>query len=72
MFGDNTFAYYYDIPFEETLKRQQTRSNKDVFSEAEMRDWWIEKDYIGFIAEKPIYGNESLEAVAEKIYSEVI
>ena len=37
-----------------------------------MRDWWIEKDYIGFIAEKPIYENESLEAVTEKICSEVI
>ena len=70
--GDNIFAYYYDIPFEVTLRRHQTRSNKDDFGEAEMRDWWIEKDYIGFIAEKPIYENESLEAVAEKICSEVI
>lgn len=72
LFGDNIFAYYYDIPFEETLKRHQTKSNKDDFGESEMRDWWIEKDYIGFIAEKPIYENESLEAVAEKICSEVI
>jgi len=72
LFGDNIFAYYYDIPFEETLRRHQTKSNKDDFGEAEMRDWWIEKDYIGFISEKPIYKNESLEEVAEKIYSEVI
>ena len=72
LFGDNIFAYYYDIPFEETLRRHQTKGNKDDFGEAEMRDWWIEKDYIGFISEKPIYKNESLEAVAEKIYSEVI
>ena len=72
LFGDNIFAYYYDIPFEETLKRHQTRSNKDDFGEVEMRDWWIEKDYIGFIAEKPIYADESLEDMAEKIYSEVI
>ena len=72
LFGDNIFAYYYDIPFEETLRRHQTKSNRDDFGEAEMRDWWIEKDYIGFISEKPIYKNESLEEVAEKIYSEVI
>ena len=35
-----------------------------------MRDWWIEKDYIGFTAEKQIYTDDLLEAVAEKIYSE--
>ena len=72
LFGYNIYSYYYDILFEETLKRHQTRSNKYDFGEAEMLDWWIEKDYIGFIAEKPIYENESLEAVAEKIYSKVI
>ena len=37
-----------------------------------MCDWWIEKDYIGFITEKPIYIGESLEAVADKIFSEVL
>ena len=36
-----------------------------------MRDWWVEKDYIGFIAEKPIYADESLDDVAEKIIVEV-
>ncbi len=72
LFGDNIFACYYDIPFEETLKRHQTRSNKADFGEADMRDWWIEKDYIGFIAEKAIHENESLEETVEKIYSEVI
>ena len=61
----------FDKSFEETLRRHQTKSNKDDFGEAEMRDWWIEKDYIGFIAENPIYENESLEAVVEKIVSEV-
>ena len=71
LFGDNIFAYYYDIPFEETLKRHQTRSNKNDFGETEMRDWWVEKDYIGFIAEKPIYADESLDDVAEKITVEV-
>ena len=72
LFGDNIFGYYYDIPFEETLRRHQTRSNKNDFGEVEMCDWWIEKDYIGFITEKPIYIGESLEAVADKIFSEVL
>ena len=25
---DNIYAYYYDLPFEETLKRHETKSNK--------------------------------------------
>ena len=52
-------------------ERHQTRSNKNDFGEAEMRDWWVEKDYIEFIAEKPIYADESLDDVAEKITVEV-
>lgn len=53
------------------INLHQTRSNKNDFGEVEMRDWWVEKDYIGFIAEKPIYADESLDDVAEKITVEV-
>jgi hypothetical protein len=46
------FAYYYDIPFEETLRRHETKDKRFEFGEAEMRRWWNEKDYIGIIPEK--------------------
>ncbi|MDO5154911.1 MAG: AAA family ATPase [Eubacteriales bacterium] len=32
-YGTNIYAYYYDISFEETLKRHQTRSNRYEFGE---------------------------------------
>lgn len=48
------FAYYYDLPFEETLRRHQTKPNRDQFGEADMRRWWKERDLIGSISEKII------------------
>lgn len=39
-------AYYYDLSFEETLKRHQTRNNKFEFGEDKMRSWFVEKDYL--------------------------
>ncbi len=39
IFKDKIFAYYYDIPFEETLKRHETRDKKFEFGEKEMRKW---------------------------------
>jgi adenylate kinase family enzyme len=66
------YAYYYDIPFDETLIRHQTKPNCNEFGEKEMRSWWREKDYIGIIPEKSITDELSLEEVVEKIFSDVI
>ena len=71
-FGSDVFAYYYDIPFEETMKRHMTRDKRFEFGEAEMREWWAEKDYIGFIEEKKLGRELTLEETVEMIYSEVI
>ena len=50
LFGKQIYAYYFDIPFEETMKRHQER-HEASFGEKQMRSWWNEKDYIGFIPE---------------------
>ena len=42
------------MPFEETLKRHQTKPNCNDFGEEEMQKWWREKDYLGFIKESVI------------------
>lgn len=36
-FKDHIFAYYFDIPFEETLNRHQQKPNAREFAEKEMR-----------------------------------
>ena len=50
LFDSQIYAYYFDIPFEETVKRHQTR-HEYSFGEEKMRSWWNEKDYLGFISE---------------------
>lgn len=65
------YGYYYDIPFEETLLRHQTKPNCNDFGEEAMRNWWREKDLIGLIPEKLIDRDMSLEAAVEQILQEV-
>lgn len=67
--AENVSAYYYDIPFEETLARHATKRNKFSFGEQEMRRWWRERDYIGFIPEKSITSDLSLLETVDMIYS---
>ena len=71
LFQDNIYAYYYDIPFEETMKRHATKSNRFSFGENEMRRWWRDKDYIGFIDETSITSDCSLDESVLQIYNDV-
>ncbi|MDY3052453.1 MAG: kinase [Ndongobacter sp.] len=71
LFGEKIFAYYYDLPFEETLKRHATKRNKFDFGEEEMRRWWNEKDYIGFIPETNILKDVSLDDAIDLIMKAV-
>ncbi len=70
-FGQNIFAYYYDLPFEETLRRHQTKPNRDEFGEEDMRRWWREKDYLPNIPETVLSPDISLHDAVERIYSDV-
>lgn len=45
LYDTKVYAYYFDIPFEETLKRHQTKPNCNEFGEEAMRKWWREKDF---------------------------
>lgn len=70
-FEENIFAYYYDLPFEETLIRHQSKPNSQDFGEEAMRRWWMDKDYIGRIPETTITSEFDLEQTVEYIYQEV-
>lgn len=45
-FDGRVFAYYFDIPFEETLKRHLSTSTSNDYGEKEMRQWWKDNDYL--------------------------
>lgn len=70
-YGSDIYAYYYDLTFEETLRRHQTKPNCNDFGEEDMRRWWRDKDYIGFIAEKGIDSKMTEEEAVEMILSDI-
>lgn len=71
-FGNQIFAYYFNIPFEETLNRHKQKSNAHEFGEKEMRKWWNEKDLIGMIPEVCIHKELSLTEIVNIVYQDVV
>lgn len=70
-YGQNIFAYYYDLPFEETMARHSTKPNRNDFGEADMRRWWKEKDFLPMISEEILYKDLNLEDAVSMIYNQV-
>lgn len=69
--SEDIHAYYYDISFEETLRRHETKPNRLDFGENDMRQWWKEKDFIGYIPETALHQDLSLEDARKKILKDI-
>lgn len=71
LYGTEIYAYYFNLPFEETLKRHQTRAKCNEFGEEAMRRWWREKDFSDVLKEVRITSEKDMESVVEDIYNAV-
>ena len=72
LYDTEIYSYYFDITFEETLKRHKTKPNCNDFGEADMRRWWKEKDYSEVLKESIITDEQDLQSIIQNIYSSVI
>ncbi len=63
----NHFIYYFDISFEETLRRHSAKPNAHEFGEKEMATWYRKKNVTGFSGEKLIPESFSLEETVRMI-----
>ena len=72
LYDTRVYAYYFDFPFEETLKRHQTKPNCNDFGEEEMRRWWREKDFSAILNEVSITSDKDKEIIVSEIYDFVI
>lgn len=72
IFGQQVFAYYYDLPFAETLRRHRTKEICHEFGEAQMRDWWLEMDFLPRIPENVLTAELSAQDAVELIYQQVM
>lgn len=71
LYGSNIYAYYFDLTFEETLKRHQTKPNCHEFGEEAMRRWWREKDFSDILNEVSITAEKSMDSIVNSIYDTV-
>jgi len=64
-FSGESHVYYFDIPIEVTIERHATKPNSHEFGEKELREWWVEKDYLGVPQEKMITADLSKDEILE-------
>lgn len=72
LYGSNVYAYYFDLPFEETVKRHHTKPNCHEFGEEAMRRWWREKDYSDVLQEICITAEKDIERIVNDICNAVL
>ena len=53
-FRGEKLIYYFDISFEETVRRHSTKPNAHEFGVSEMRQWWKDQDVLGVPGEQRI------------------
>lgn len=71
LYGENVYAYYFDISFEETLRRHQTKPNSGEFGAEEMRRWWRDRDYSDVLRETALEEGMSRSEIVERICRDV-
>lgn len=72
LYGKNVYSYYFDLPFEETLKRHKSKLNCNDFGEKEMRRWWREKDFSDVLHEKIITSEKDIYGIICDICNDVL
>lgn len=69
--ADIAHVYYFDIPFDETVRRHETKPNSYEFGRSEMLEWWKEDDYLGASREVSITQELSPEKIVNRILADV-
>ena len=71
LFDNRVYAYYFDLPFEETLRRHQTKPNSHEFGEEAMKRWWREKDFSDVLNEVSITSEKDVGSIVDEIFNTV-
>ena len=71
LFDGEVFGYYYDIPFEETIKRHNTKPIASEFGEKDLRRWWRQMDILEIIPERLITQDASIADAVNTIDQDI-
>ena len=72
LYGTEVYAYYFDLSFEETLKRHKTKPNCHEFGEEAMRRWWREKDFSEVLNEVCITAEKNIDNIVGDICNTIL
>ena len=71
-FQGEKLIYYFDISFEETVRRHATKPNAHEFGESEMRQWWKDQDVLDVPGEQRIGEKLAQAEIVDTIYRDVL
>lgn len=67
-----SFVYYYDIPFEETLRRHASKDNSHEYGVKELSEWFVEHDMLGIPGEQIIGPEQAQVDTVARILAEAL
>lgn len=59
--------FYFDLSFDETIRRHATRPQARQFTVEDMRGWYRQRDLLGFVAEQIVSATSTLDQTVERI-----
>ncbi|NCO10626.1 kinase [Candidatus Saccharibacteria bacterium] len=68
---DESFVYYFDLSFEETLRRHGLRDQRTDFDESKLREWWLEDDTLDIRSEHIFGDSMSEKQITQKIIDDI-
>ena len=71
-FQGEKLIYYFDVSFEETVRRHATKPNAHEFGELEMRQWWKDQDVLNVPGEQRIGEQLSQAEIVDLIHHDVL
>lgn len=71
LFQNHVRVYYFDLPFEETLRRHSQRKKVSEFALKELAAWWNEQDYLAVSGEQLLTENLSEKEIVAKILTDL-
>ncbi|WP_261384297.1 kinase [Planococcus sp. CPCC 101016] len=70
-YNENTCVCYFNLSFEETVVRHNSRPQAESFGKDSLRSWWIPKDHLGVEGEKILTGQMTKTDIVKLICSQV-
>jgi len=67
IYEERIYAYYFNISFEETLRRHKIKPNSHEFGESEMKRWWRDNDLLTSIHENIFNKNMGIDETVDYI-----